>query len=90
MRLRKSCGTCARDSPDRPTKFMRTTCWGTHKYAEIVRNLCESAPAQFSQNLEGGGLPDVRTQVLLNFRYICAFFSLKFDKLHAKDVSTLD
>ena len=42
--------------PTDPRKFVRKMCGGTRKCAEIVRNLCGGAPAQFA-HIIGVGLP---------------------------------
>ena len=50
--------TCAKlvrgTFPTDPRKFVRKMCGGIRKCAEIVRNLCGGAPAQFAQNIVVG------------------------------------
>ena len=55
--VRKNCAKFVRGAlPTGPRKFVRKMCGGIRKCAEIVRNLCGGAPAQFARNI-GVGLP---------------------------------
>ena len=58
-----------------PRKLVRKMCGGIQQCAEIVRNLCRGAPAQFAQNKGWGASENVRAQISRNFSVEFEFFA---------------
>ena len=73
--VRKNCAKLVREEfPTGPRKFVRKMCGGIRKCAEIARNLCGCAAAQFARNIGGGASENVRAQVSRIFAPKLEFF----------------